>query len=103
LKIDAVVVTFNRLDKLKECLEALSTFDLNNIFVINNASTDGTKEYLKKLPNIQPINLEENVGGGCREDSQGISSNKTIAVNFGLPISWTATDLVGLKLKNRCF
>ena len=63
MKIDAVVVTFNRLDKLKECLEALSTFDLNNIFVINNASTDGTKDYLRKLPSVQAINLEENVGG----------------------------------------
>ncbi|MFC6177406.1 glycosyltransferase family 2 protein [Companilactobacillus huachuanensis] len=63
MKIDAVVVTFNRLEKLKECLDTLITFDLNNIFVIDNASTDGTKEYLKKVSQIQSITLEENIGG----------------------------------------
>ena len=49
-KCVAVVVTFNKLELLKECL--LHLFELRNyiyrIVVVNNASTDGTAEFLNK-------------------------------------------------------
>lgn len=67
MKIDAVVVTFNRLEKLKECVSTLSQFNLSNIFIINNASTDGTAEYLatahQEIPNLRVFNLDHNIGG----------------------------------------
>ena len=49
MTIAAVVVTYNRLSLLKECLEAISlqTCKVNSIIVVNNASTDGTTEYLQ--------------------------------------------------------
>lgn len=68
-KVDSVVVTYNRLSLLKECLNALlsQNHPLNKIFVINNNSTDGTKSYLdevsKKYPTIIPVHLKKNVGG----------------------------------------
>ena len=66
--IHAVVVTYNRLELLKCCLEKLfaQTYGLNRIIVVNNASTDGTKEYLKlisKDPRMVVINLKKNLGG----------------------------------------
>lgn len=65
--VSAVVVTFNRLKLLKECLSNLinQTYRLDYIFVVNNNSTDGTKTYLEHLNNNQiiPINLNENTGG----------------------------------------
>lgn len=68
-KVDCVVVTYNRLYLLKECLEALlnQEYLLNKIYVINNNSTDETKEYLKHFSEknsvIKPVNLRKNIGG----------------------------------------
>lgn len=47
-KVAAVVVTYNRLDLLKRVLEALEeqTRPLDHLYVIDNASDDGTAEYL---------------------------------------------------------
>lgn len=63
----AVVVTYNRIRLLTECLEALDNqaergFD---ILVIDNASTDGTSEFLsqKNQKNFSYITLSENTGG----------------------------------------
>ena len=68
-KIAAVVVTYNRKELLKECLNALlnQTYPLDSIIIMNNASTDGTEEMLKKEyldnPIFDYVNLEENLGG----------------------------------------
>lgn len=65
----AVVVTYNRCQLLKECLESLlnQSYSLSKIYVVNNNSTDQTKEMLddlsQKEPAIVPIHLDENIGG----------------------------------------
>lgn len=48
-KVIAVVVTYNRLALLSECIAALrnQTRPLDGILVINNGSTDGTEAWLK--------------------------------------------------------
>lgn len=71
MKIEAIIVTFNRLNDLKECLrkydEQIDKID--SLVVINNCSTDGTKEYLEKWKSINAeydkkiVHLEENTGG----------------------------------------
>lgn len=67
MKVSAVIVTYNRLTLLKQCLSHLlnQTYKLASIFVINNNSSDGTKKYLNNLNiyNIIPINLNKNLGG----------------------------------------
>jgi rhamnopyranosyl-N-acetylglucosaminyl-diphospho-decaprenol beta-1,3/1,4-galactofuranosyltransferase len=47
-RVCAVVVTFNRKDLLIECLESLKnqSYPLDGIYVVDNASTDGTNELL---------------------------------------------------------
>lgn len=67
-KIAAIIVTYNRLELLKKCIAAIEqqTFLPETIYVVNNASTDETKEYLHKLTSnveLVPINLNENLGG----------------------------------------
>ncbi|MFD0750787.1 glycosyltransferase family 2 protein [Mucilaginibacter calamicampi] len=44
----AVIVTYNRLEMLKHCIGKLraQTLPVNDIIVVNNGSTDGTKEWL---------------------------------------------------------
>lgn len=67
MSVSAIVVTFNRLDLLKENLYCLlkQKFALDKIFVINNKSSDGTMEYLDGIDNSKIIvkNLSKNLGG----------------------------------------
>ncbi len=63
-KVACVVVTYNRLNLLKRCVESLrsqSCKDFKTI-VVNNGSTDGTAEWLFDQTDITTIN-QENLGG----------------------------------------
>ncbi|WP_338210100.1 glycosyltransferase [Lactiplantibacillus paraxiangfangensis] len=67
-KVAAVVVTYNRLMLLKECIESLKNqaLELSHIIIVNNNSSDGTTNYLKTLKDdtqIRVVNLKENLGG----------------------------------------
>lgn len=64
--ICAVIVTYNRLEFLKECIEAVlkQSRSLDKIIIVNNGSTDGTGEYLNNLGNSKvEIVFQENIGG----------------------------------------
>lgn len=62
-KIAAVIVTYNRLEMLKDAIEAIKVQTLKpRVIVINNGSTDGTQEYLNQTEGITVIN-QENIGG----------------------------------------
>lgn len=71
MNITAVIVTFNRIDMLKKSLDLYNTqsVKMNRIIIVNNNSSDGTKEYLNQWKEVQEdyskivINLEENIGG----------------------------------------
>lgn len=70
-KIDAVVVTFNRLEKLKHALACYDkqSVPFRTLIVVDNHSTDGTVEYLKEWETQKAayekhvIYLPSNVGG----------------------------------------
>lgn len=66
-KTCAVVVTYNRLELLKECLTALlnQTTTVAHVVVVNNNSDDGTTEYLAQLNDNRLLvhNLTKNLGG----------------------------------------
>lgn len=64
--ICAVLVTYNRLALLKECLAALEKNEnVAHIVIVNNKSTDGTADYLATLSADKFIikNSDENLGG----------------------------------------
>jgi len=67
----AVIVTFNKLNFLKKCLDGVlkSSDLLHKIVVVNNASTDGTERYLadinRKNHQLVVINEMENLGGAA--------------------------------------
>ena len=71
MKIAAVIVTYNRLALLKEVINAFEKQKRvpDYLIVVNNASTDGTKEYLiewsKKKDKVQKIIIStlQNIGG----------------------------------------
>jgi GT2 family glycosyltransferase len=62
-KVTAIVATFNRLDFLKEIVDALQnqTYKIDNIVVTNNSSVDGTEEWLNTRSDIIS-QKQENVG-----------------------------------------
>lgn len=64
MKVAAVVVTYNRIDLLKKVLGAVrkQTRPLDLIVVVNNNSTDGTREWLSREQNLTVIH-QENLGG----------------------------------------
>lgn len=67
-KVDIVVVTFNRKKLLVECIENLlnQAYKNTRIIIVDNASTDGTKEYISQYiqnDQISYYNTGKNLGG----------------------------------------
>lgn len=65
MKLYAVIVTFNRLERLKKTLEMTLAENPEGVLVVNNASTDGTTEWLSNIDDqrLKVLNLLENKGG----------------------------------------
>jgi rhamnopyranosyl-N-acetylglucosaminyl-diphospho-decaprenol beta-1,3/1,4-galactofuranosyltransferase len=62
----AIVVTHNRRDKLSQCLGALAAQRRrpDRVLVVDNASTDGTREMLERqYPDVEKLPLQMNEGG----------------------------------------
>jgi rhamnopyranosyl-N-acetylglucosaminyl-diphospho-decaprenol beta-1,3/1,4-galactofuranosyltransferase len=64
MKIAAVVVTFNRLTLLKECIRGLrqQTVPVQEIIVVNNGSSDGTDVWLAEQEGLTVV-TQGNLGG----------------------------------------
>lgn len=62
--VAAIIVTHDRLTLLKECIDSIrkQTFSDFQIIVINNGSTDGTREWLSIQSDVITIN-QDNLGG----------------------------------------
>ncbi len=91
-RIAIVIVTYNRVNMLKATLEAcLEQQPPADLIVVNNASTDGTKEYLtgfsRTNPNINIIHLSENIGG-----AGGFSIGMRQAFEQGYEWLWIMDD-----------
>jgi len=67
LKLIPLIVTYNRLHKLRISINKWLNTKVYKIVIVNNNSTDGTKEYLatisKNSKRIEVINLLQNTGG----------------------------------------
>lgn len=86
--IAVVIVTFNRLFLLKDCVKTLQsqTRKLDAIIVVNNGSTDGTKEWLDSQADLITYN-QENLGG-----SGGFYRGMKEAVELGYEWIWIVDD-----------
>ncbi len=90
MKVAAVVVTYNRKDLLKECLQALltQTRPLDEIIVIDNASTDRTDKMVpKEFPQVTYVRLPENIGG-----AGGFHEGMKLAYEKGYDWIWVMDD-----------
>jgi GT2 family glycosyltransferase len=86
--IAAIVVTYNRLELLKLCIDSIrnQSFKINKIIVINNNSTDKTEIWLKNQNDIYYITQPN--GGG----SYGFYTGIKIAYKQGYEWFWCMDD-----------
>lgn len=78
MKFAVTIVTYNRLELLKECVQQVlsQTVPFSYICIVDNHSTDGTSKYLDQLvaetqtassdknkPEFHILHLPENIGG----------------------------------------
>lgn len=61
MKATVVIVTYNRLELLKECLQCVEnqTVKFDNVVVVDNKCTDGTSEFLKEYTHKYHIILNQ--------------------------------------------
>lgn len=86
--IAIIVVTYNRIELLKEVIESLKNQSFKNyqIIVVNNGSTDSTLEWLNSQNDVVTIN-QDNVGG-----AGGFYSGIKYAVENGYDYCWIMDD-----------
>ncbi|MBU8944554.1 glycosyltransferase [Klebsiella quasipneumoniae] len=76
MKCTALIVTFNRLDKLKKTVAETLQLDFTTVLIVNNGSADGTQAWLESITDrrVVVLNLLVNSGGagGFKAGSQYI-------------------------------
>ena len=95
IKIFVVLVTYNRLEKLKIALNSyeVQSRKPTHIIVVNNNSSDGTSEFLKEwelsstLSKHTVINTGKNLGG-----AGGFYIGMKKAIELGADWIWVADD-----------
>lgn len=90
--VAAVVVTYNRKELLKEAIDALLMQSVAeaDVLVVDNASTDGTKDYIADYIDqgqIIYINTGENLGG-----AGGFNFGMRKACEAGYKYVWIMDD-----------
>jgi rhamnopyranosyl-N-acetylglucosaminyl-diphospho-decaprenol beta-1,3/1,4-galactofuranosyltransferase len=92
--VAAVVVTFNRKYLLTQCLTALliQSRPLDKIFLVDNASTDGTQDLLRERgvldsPLVEYVRLSTNTGG-----AGGFHEGLKRAYEAGFDWAWVMDD-----------
>ena len=86
MEIDVVIVTFNRLNKLKKTLSCYEeqSMGFRNLIVVNNNSSDGTYSFLEEWKGLESskfvkkvLHLDNNLGG-----AGGFNMGQKYALNF---------------------
>lgn len=84
----AVVVTHNRIDLLRQCVAQLENQTCAcDILIVDNASTDGTAQWLESQPDLHCRNTGANLGG-----AGGFNLGMRWAVEAGYDYVWVMDD-----------
>ncbi|EPR26816.1 glycosyltransferase [Anoxybacillus geothermalis] len=86
MKTSIVILTHNKLDYTKQCIESIRQYTRSGtyeIIVVDNHSTDGTVEWLKKQADTRTIFNDENVGfpKGCNQGIQIATGENILLLN----------------------
>ena len=94
IKLSIIIPSYNEINNLKYLLKQINNILLKNkdiqIIIVDNGSTDGSKNYIeknkKKFPKIKFIRVNKNIG-------YGYGIKKGLKFASGKIISWTHADL----------
>ncbi|MBB3189393.1 glycosyltransferase family 2 protein [Halomonas cerina] len=90
-KVIAVILTYNRKELLRQCLDAVysQTTPCDQVFVIDNASTDGTQDMLEDMPypDLLIHRLSQNLGA-----AGGFNIGFRLAYQHGADFVWMMDD-----------
>lgn len=91
--ISVIIPTYNRQESLKKCLDSIFQIDYSDyeVIVVNDGSTDGTKEFLEKYKQkhsqLKALHLDKNYG-------PSVARNKGIEIAQGEIIAFTDDDCI---------
>ncbi len=110
-KTSIVILTYNNFNYTKDCIESIKKYTKKNsyeIIVVDNLSTDGTRDWLKKQKDLKVILNDENMGfpKGCNQgieianpdnDILLLNNDTIVTTNWleNLKICLYSNDLVG--------
>ncbi|WP_312198940.1 bifunctional glycosyltransferase family 2 protein/class I SAM-dependent methyltransferase [Anaerospora hongkongensis] len=86
MKTSIIILTFNQLHYTKACIESIRRYTDKHeyeLIVVDNQSTDGTVDWLRKQKDIKVICNEENVGfpKGCNQGIQIATGDNILLLN----------------------
>ena len=87
-RVAAIIVTHDRIEKLRLCVDAVraQTFPVAGIIVVDNASTDGTAEWTDSQPDVQAIHQGDEGSAG------GLYTGITEAMEQAFDAMWMLDD-----------
>jgi dTDP-4-dehydrorhamnose reductase len=89
--VAAVVVTYNRKELLKQALDSIAcqTYPIKSVVVVDNGSTDGTREFLEtaRYDFLTIVSLEKNIGA-----AGGFATGIDCAYRGGHELLWVMDD-----------
>jgi GT2 family glycosyltransferase len=92
--VSVVVVTYNKLDFNRLCLQSIydkTTYPNVEVVVVDNGSSDGTREYLKE---VQALHANCKLVFNDSNDGYGPANNRGVAVASGLYLVLLNNDTV---------
>ena len=107
--VSIIIPLHNRLEFTRSCIDSIAknTRDVEyEIVAVNNASTDGTLEYLESLgERVKTINATENLGyvGGCNAGAAGAGGRYLLFLNNDTEVQpgWL-TNLLSVMERTDC-
>lgn len=89
--VSIVIPLYNQLEYTRLCMESLArTLDgSEEIILVDNASSDGTADYLKTLPRVKIISNTENLGfaGACNQGIRAAGGEWVVVLNNDVIVS----------------
>ncbi|MFU2158156.1 MULTISPECIES: glycosyltransferase [Caldisericum] len=87
MKVASIVITYNRKELLKECIESILDGKIvPEIIVVDNASTDGTQDLVQRYP-VKYLRLDKNLG-----PAGGAETGQRYAYKNGYDFVWMLDD-----------
>ncbi|MFJ5964372.1 glycosyltransferase [Bacillus sp. NPDC093026] len=85
-KTSIVMLTYNELHLTKKCIDSIKQHtpsEQYELIIVDNASTDGTKEYIRELEDVIVIENEENQGfaKGCNQGAKRATGDSILFLN----------------------